>query len=172
MPNCYRIGSRSRHHARQLVAVAAVLVAAISLPSSASAQSTSASYSGVKFLTEVPLLDCKGTPCIEVRIGDDATPLKFVIDTGNVESVVDTKLINSAAPPPHARRRPDGNDPDAKPHAAHWLHDHDASLRVRHGPHRHDQPESNARRRRLPCLHSLQKPHHPARFRRQQIPHL
>jgi len=70
MPNCYRIGSRSRHHARQLVAVAAVLVAAISLSSSASAQSTSASYSGVKFLTEVPLLDCKGTPCIEVRIGE------------------------------------------------------------------------------------------------------
>ncbi|HTC55216.1 MAG TPA: hypothetical protein VK706_02295, partial [Candidatus Sulfotelmatobacter sp.] len=104
MPNCYRNVDHSRHYARvsrfsktKLAALSAALIAAAftQIPP-ASAQSTSASYSGVKFLTEVPLLDCKGTPCIEVRIGDDATPLKFVIDTGNVESVVDTKLMKSA----------------------------------------------------------------------------
>jgi hypothetical protein len=104
MPNCYRNVDHSRHYARvsrfsktKLAALSAALIAAAftQIPP-ASAQSTSASYSGVKFLTEVTLLDCKGTPCIEVRIGDDATPLKFVIDTGNVESVVDTKLMKSA----------------------------------------------------------------------------
>src|SRR5580698_4956827 len=81
----------------KFAAPAAILLAAALLTiSSARAQSTSAAFSGVKFLTEVPLLDCKGTPCIEVRIGDDNTPVKFVIDTGNVESVVDTKLMKSA----------------------------------------------------------------------------
>jgi hypothetical protein len=94
MPNCDKITSRSRS-ARLFIAVAGVLAVAISLPS-ASAQSTSAVYSGVKFLSEVPLLDCKGTPCIEAHIGDDNAPLKFVIDTGNVESVIDTKLMKAA----------------------------------------------------------------------------
>ena len=79
----------------KIISIAALVVTAIVLPST-QAQTTSAAFSGVKFLTEVPLLDCKGTPCIEVRIGDDNTPLKFVIDTGNVESVVDTKLMKSA----------------------------------------------------------------------------
>src|SRR5215475_6831161 len=59
------------------------------------AQSTSSAFAGVRFLTEVPLLDCKGTPCIEARIGDGA-PLKFVIDTGNVESIIDTKIMKAA----------------------------------------------------------------------------
>jgi hypothetical protein len=77
----------------KLLTLAAIVAAVIltTLPS-ASAQS---SPSGVKFLTEVPLLDCKGTPCIEARIGDGA-PLKFVIDTGNVDSVIDTKIMKSA----------------------------------------------------------------------------
>jgi Aspartyl protease len=72
-----------------------LVIAALTAPHPASAQSTSAAYNGVKFLTEVPLLDCKGTPCIEVRIGDGA-PLKFSIDTGNVASVIDTKVMKAA----------------------------------------------------------------------------
>ncbi len=81
----------------KFAATAAILMAAAALVTipSTQAQSTSAAFSGVKFLTEVPLLDCKGTPCIEVRIGDGA-PLKFVIDTGNVESVIDTKIMKAA----------------------------------------------------------------------------
>jgi hypothetical protein len=75
--------------------VALIVVPALTPTPPASAQSTSAAYNGVKFLTEVPLLDCKGTPCIEVRIGDGA-PLKFGIDTGNVASVIDTKIMKAA----------------------------------------------------------------------------
>ncbi len=71
------------------------------------AQSTSASYNGVKFLTEVPLLDCKGTPCIEARINDGA-PLKFVIDTGNVDSVLDMKVMKSADLQPLHPPKPGG----------------------------------------------------------------
>jgi Aspartyl protease len=81
-------------HARFFVA-AILLTAAATTALPASAQSTSAAYNGVKFLTEVPLLDCKGTPCIEVRVGDTA-PVKFGIDTGNVASVIDTKLMKAA----------------------------------------------------------------------------
>jgi hypothetical protein len=77
------------------VAAAALVAAAIFLPASTYAQSTSAAFNGVRFLTEVPILDCKGTPCIEARIGDGA-PLKFVIDTGNVDSVIDAKIMKAA----------------------------------------------------------------------------
>src|ERR1700760_2142641 len=109
MPICRRNPNFSRHHARTsklqksklanfvattLFAGAAATASLVATPA-ASAQSTSAAYSGVRFLTEVPILDCKGTPCIEVRIGDDATPLKFVIDTGNVDSIIDTKIMKS-----------------------------------------------------------------------------
>src|SRR5580698_10804414 len=73
----------------------------------AHAQSTSASYNGVKFLPEVPLLDCKGTPCIEARINDGAS-LKFVIDTGNVDSVLDTKIMKAADLQPLHPPKPGG----------------------------------------------------------------
>ena len=56
---------------------------------------TSASFSGVKFAVEVPLLDCDGTPCVDVRIGDGEA-LKFGIDTGNVDSVLDAKVAKAA----------------------------------------------------------------------------
>src|SRR5579862_81306 len=80
-------------------------IAATIIP--ASAQSTSAAFAGVKFLTEVPLLDCKGTPCIEVRINESA-PLKFVIDTGNVDSVIDAKVMKAADLQPLHPPKPGG----------------------------------------------------------------
>jgi hypothetical protein len=106
MPNCQQNVDDLRHRARvspikkiKLIATATTLIAAAALAllaiPSASAQTTSAAYNGVQFLTEVPLLDCKGTPCIEVHIGDDGPPLKFVIDTGNVDSIIDTKIMKS-----------------------------------------------------------------------------
>lgn len=49
----------------------------------------------IRFAEEVPLLDCDGTPCIEARIGDGKS-LKMVIDTGNVDSVVDTTVAEGA----------------------------------------------------------------------------
>jgi hypothetical protein len=49
----------------------------------------------VKFAAEVPLLDCDGTPCVEARIGN-GRPMRWGIDTGNVDSVVDTKIAEEA----------------------------------------------------------------------------
>jgi hypothetical protein len=46
---------------------------------------------GFKFVTEVPLLECDGTPCIEARIGE-GKPIRMGIDTGNVNSVLDAKV--------------------------------------------------------------------------------
>ena len=51
---------------------------------------------GTKFATEVPLLDCDGTPCVEARIGPGKA-VRMGIDTGNVASVVDTDLAKAAA---------------------------------------------------------------------------
>jgi Aspartyl protease len=55
----------------------------------------------IKFAEEVPLLDCDGTPCIEARIGDGKI-LKMGIDTGNVDSVVDTAVAEAAGLKPTA----------------------------------------------------------------------
>jgi hypothetical protein len=92
---------------RFFVTVALLAAAVLILIPGARAQSSSAAFSGVKFLTEVPLLDCKGTPCIEARINDGA-PLKFVIDTGNVDSVIDTKLMKAADLQPLHPPKPGG----------------------------------------------------------------
>jgi hypothetical protein len=48
-----------------------------------------------KFAAEVPLLDCDGLPCIEARIGDSPI-LKMALDTGNVDSVLDTAIAEAA----------------------------------------------------------------------------
>ncbi len=88
-----------------ILSASAALVAFPAAP--AHAQTTSAAFAGVKFLTEVPLLDCKGTPCIEVRINDGA-PLKFVIDTGNVDSVIDLKIMKAADLQPLHPPKPGG----------------------------------------------------------------
>jgi hypothetical protein len=56
---------------------------------------------GRKFATEVPLLDCDGMPCIEARIGTGPN-LKMGIDTGNVDSVLDTAYAEAAGLKPTA----------------------------------------------------------------------
>ena len=91
----------------QLLAATALFAAATVAGIPARAQSTSAAYNGVKFLTEVPILDCKGTPCIEARINDGA-PLKFSIDTGNVDSVIDSKIMKAADLKPLHPPKPGG----------------------------------------------------------------
>lgn len=48
-----------------------------------------------RFATEVPLLDCGGTPCVEARVGSGPV-LKMVIDTGNADSVLETALAKGA----------------------------------------------------------------------------
>lgn len=105
----------------KLLAAAILLAAAAATALPANAQSTSAAYNGVKFLTEVPLLDCKGTPCIEARIGDGA-PLKFVIDTGNVDSVIDTKVMKAADLKPLHPPMPGGAPTEMVPTQTPTLH--------------------------------------------------
>lgn len=56
---------------------------------------TAAKPTGLTFAADVPLLDCGGTPCVEARIGTGPA-LKMVIDTGNVDSVLETALAKGA----------------------------------------------------------------------------
>jgi hypothetical protein len=56
-------------------------------------------------LAEVPLLDCDGTPCVEARIGDGKT-VRLGIDTGNVDSVVDSKVAEAAGLKPSEPPKP------------------------------------------------------------------
>jgi hypothetical protein len=48
-----------------------------------------------KFIAEVELLDCSGTPCVEARIGE-GKPVKLGIDTGDVDSVLEKELADAA----------------------------------------------------------------------------
>jgi hypothetical protein len=64
-----------------------------------------ASATGIVFAADVPLIESSGIPCVEVRLGDGPA-LLFGIDTGNVNTTVDTKTAKSggfemtAYPPP------------------------------------------------------------------------
>jgi hypothetical protein len=50
------------------------------------------------FLADLPLLDCDGTPCVEVKIGD-GKPIRLLIDSGDVDSVLDAKAATGAKLP-------------------------------------------------------------------------
>ncbi|MBV9610952.1 MAG: retropepsin-like domain-containing protein [Acidobacteriaceae bacterium] len=58
-------------------------------PAQANAQPSSAART-----VEIPLLDCAGLPCIEMSTGSGKT-LKLAIDTGEVNSYLDTKVAQS-----------------------------------------------------------------------------
>jgi hypothetical protein len=62
---------------------------------------TAKGAAGRKFAAEVPLLDCDGTPCVEGRIGEGKV-LKFGIDTGNVDSVLESGIAEAAGLKPTA----------------------------------------------------------------------
>jgi hypothetical protein len=66
-------------------------VAAVALGGAASGYGQAASKQ-IKFAAEVPLLNCDGTPCVDARIGNSAGMVRLGIDTGNVDSVVDSKV--------------------------------------------------------------------------------
>jgi hypothetical protein len=119
MPRRLRVSVFTRR--ANLFAFAILIAGATINALPAQAQSTSAAFSGVKFLTEVPLLDCKGTPCIEARINDGA-PLKFVIDTGNVDSVIDSKVMKAADLQPLHPPKPGGAPIELTPTRIPTLH--------------------------------------------------
>jgi hypothetical protein len=79
------------------VALAACAVATVNSPL-ARAQASSG-IAGVKWAAEVPLLECDGTPCVDARIGD-AKSVRLGIDTGNADSVVDSKVAGAAGMKP------------------------------------------------------------------------
>ncbi|HXJ06887.1 MAG TPA: retropepsin-like aspartic protease [Candidatus Acidoferrum sp.] len=82
---------------RLLLPTLCIAVLAIFLAKDADAQRAS----DVKFATEVPLMDCEGLPCIEARIAGGPA-LKMGIDTGNVDSVLDTPYAEAAGLKPTA----------------------------------------------------------------------
>ena len=51
--------------------------------------------SPIAYAADVPLVMADGMPCVEVRVGNGA-PVLFGIDTGDVNSVVDTHLAQAA----------------------------------------------------------------------------
>lgn len=62
-----------------------------------------ASAEGLKWVADVPLLDCDATPCVEAELGDGRTA-RLALDTGNAASIVDTKTaaalgLRPASPP-------------------------------------------------------------------------
>jgi hypothetical protein len=73
----------------------------VSMFTTLSAAQVRAQHGGVKFVTEVPLLDCDGLPCVEARMGTGPN-LKMGIDTGNVDSVLDAAYAEAAGLKPTA----------------------------------------------------------------------
>jgi hypothetical protein len=71
-------------------AVLVVLLLVFSVPAAWAQRSAS-----LKFAAEVQLLDCDGLPCVEARMGNGPV-LKMGIDTGNVDSVLDTAYAEAA----------------------------------------------------------------------------
>src|ERR1700726_2731974 len=64
-----------------------------------------ATVAGIEFIAEVPLLDCDGTPCVDARVGESKI-VRLGIDTGNVDSVVDSKVAEAAGLKPLAPPKP------------------------------------------------------------------
>jgi len=59
----------------------------------------------VKFVAEVPLIECDGTPCVDAQIGGGRM-IRLGIDTGNVDSVVDSKVAEVAGLKPSEPPKP------------------------------------------------------------------
>jgi hypothetical protein len=66
---------------------------------------TTQNMAGVKFVAEVPLVECDGTPCVDARISDGRM-IRLAIDTGNADSVVDSKVAEVAGLKPSAPPKP------------------------------------------------------------------
>jgi len=59
----------------------------------------------VRFVADVPLLDCDGMPCVEVRVNNGA-PVHLLVDTGNQASILDTQTAASLGLKPYKPTQP------------------------------------------------------------------
>jgi predicted aspartyl protease len=83
--------------------IASVGVVVLLLISGGMALGQDAAKAGFKFAAEVPLLECEGTPCIEATAGEGKS-LRLSIDTGNVNSVLNSKVAQSLGLKPTERQ--------------------------------------------------------------------
>ena len=68
----------------------------VALSQAALASYALAQRPAIKFAAEVQLLDCDGLPCIQARMSDKGPVLKMCLDTGNVDSVLDSSFAEAA----------------------------------------------------------------------------
>jgi hypothetical protein len=83
--------------------IASVGVVVLLLISGGMGLGQDAAKAGFKFAAEVPLLECEGTPCIEATAGEGKS-LRLSIDTGNVNSVLNSKVAQSLGLKPTERQ--------------------------------------------------------------------
>lgn len=86
---------------RSSLRISSFLTAAILCAGSIAFAQSGAISRSLKFAAEVPLLDCDGMPCVEARMGNGPA-LKMGLDTGNVDSVLDSRYAEAAGLKPTA----------------------------------------------------------------------
>lgn len=59
----------------------------------------------VKWTTDVPLVDCDGTPCVDARLSDGSS-VRLGMDTGNAVSILDTRVATGLGLKPSAPPKP------------------------------------------------------------------
>lgn len=77
-------------------------VVVVALLQTISLMNAAGQRAATRFAAEVPLLQCGGTPCVEAKIGNGRM-VKMVIDTGNVDSVLETALAKDAGLQPSGK---------------------------------------------------------------------
>ena len=81
--------------------ISSFLTAAILCAGGTAFAQSGANSRSLKFAAEVPLLDCDGMPCVEARMSNGPA-LKMGLDTGNVDSVLDSRYAEAAGLKPTA----------------------------------------------------------------------
>src|SRR5690242_20645168 len=81
--------------------ISSFLTAAILCAGGIAFAQSGANSRSLKFAAEVPLLDCDGMPCVEARMSNGPA-LKMGLDTGNVDSVLDSRYAEAAGLKPTA----------------------------------------------------------------------
>jgi len=59
----------------------------------------------IKWTTDVPLVDCDGTPCVDAELSDGSI-VRLGVDTGNAVSILDTRIATALGLKPSAPPRP------------------------------------------------------------------